>query len=152
VFDQLAWKFASEPDGAFTLPGRNLLGICPTIHRGSTPADVDVLFRVSVATPHLRHATIGASGCGGAAPALVADPNNHTAHWHTGPLDNSEQFYGRYGITTASPEGAYSFSCFAASRAFNPAGHDGGHLADWNYDPIEIYVHPVIAVAVVNSN
>ncbi len=152
VFDQLAWKFASEPDSAFTLPGRNLLGICPTIHRGSTPADVEVLVRVSVATPHLRHATIGASGCGGAAPALVADPNNHAAHWHTGPLDNSEQFYGRYAITTVSPEGAYSFSCFAASRAFNPAGHDGGHLADWNYDPIEIYVHPVIAVAVVNSN
>lgn len=153
VFDQLAWKFESEPDSAFTLPGRSLLGLCPTIHRGSSAANVEVLMRVSVSTPHLRHATIGASGCGGAAPALVAtDLNNHTEHWHTGPLDNSEQFYGRYAITTASPEGAYTFGCFAASRAFNPAGHDGGHLADWNYDPIEIYVNPAVAVAIVNSN
>ena len=33
MFDQLSWKFASEPDSAFSLPGRSLLGICPTIHR-----------------------------------------------------------------------------------------------------------------------
>ena len=76
-----------------------------------------------------------------------------TEHWHTGPLDNSEQFYGRYAINSmTSLEGAYTFGCFAASRAFNPAGHDGGHLSDWNnYDPIEIYTNPAIAVAVVNS-
>jgi hypothetical protein len=152
VFDQLSWKFASEPDSAFSLPGRSLLGICPTIRRGSTPADVEVLMKVSVSALHLRHATIGASGCGGAAPVLAADPGNHTQHWHTGPLDNSEQFYGRYAISAStSPEGAYTFGCYAASRAFNPAGHDGGHLADWNYDPIQIYTNPAIAVAVVNS-
>ena len=79
MFDQLSWKFASEPDSAFSLPGRSLLGICPTIHRGSTPADVEVLMRVSVSALHLRHATIGASGCGGAAPSLTADPSNHRA-------------------------------------------------------------------------
>lgn len=152
VFDQLAWKFASEGDAAFGLPGRSLLGICPTIHRGSTPADVEVLMRVSVSALHLRHATIGASGCGGAVPALAADPSNHTEHWHTGPLDNAEQFYARFAIgALASPEGAYTFSCFAASRAFNPAGHDGGHLQDWNYPALEIYTNPGIAVAVVNS-
>lgn len=151
VFDQLAWKFAGEGDGAFALPGRSLLGICPTIHRGAVPANVEVLMRVSVSAQHLRHATIGVSGCGGAAPTLAADPLNHTAHWHTGPLDNSEQFYGRFAVPAAAPEGAYTFNCFAASRAFNPAGHDGGHLADWNYDPIEIYAHPHIPVAVVNS-
>jgi hypothetical protein len=151
VFDQLSWKFTNEPDAAFTQPGRSLLGICPTIHRGAIPADVEVLMRVSVSALHLRHATIGASGCGGAGPSLAADASNHTEHWHTGPLDNSEQFYGRYAINVASPEGAYTFGCYAASRAFNPAGHDGGHLADWNYDPIEIYTNPAIAVAVVNS-
>jgi hypothetical protein len=152
VFDQLSWKFASEPDSAFDQPGRSLLGICPTIHRGSTPADVEVLMKVSVSALHLRDASISASGCGGAAPALTADPSNHTEHWHMNPADNGEQFYARYLIDEAtSPEGAYVFGCYAASRAFNPAGHDNGHVFDWNYEALEIYTNPAIAVAVVNS-
>lgn len=155
VFDKLAWKFTTESDAAFNLPGRSLLGICPTIHRGAVPQAVQVLMQVTVNALHLRHGTISASGCGGGSPSLVADPSNHTEHWHTDPSDNAEQFYARFQIDAGDLEGAYHFACYAASRAFNPAGHDNGHLSDWNdppYEPIEIYTNPAIAVAIVNSN
>ncbi len=51
-------------------------------------------------------------------------------------------------------EGTYSFHAEVASRAFNPSGGDGGHLATppWQYDPAPIYIQPSVAFSVFNAN
>ena len=42
------------------------------------------------------------------------------------------------------------FSFDTTSRAFNPAGYDGGYAADWNYDnPWPLESNPSVSVAIV---
>jgi hypothetical protein len=151
VFTTLAWKFAGEPSSAFDLSGRSLLGTCPTIHRGATPQDVDVKLTTFVSAHHLRNASINGDHCDGGALPTVTSPGENLAHWHTSVFDNTETLSAVYRIASTDSEGAYTFGCFASSRAMNPAGGDGGHLADWLYDPLKIYRHPRIHVAVVNG-
>lgn len=151
-FTKLNWKFASEPDSAFTLPGRNLLVPCPTIRRGAIPADIEVEFEVSVTAAHLRNAYLTVSGCGGGSFTLVGgSPPNHVSHWHDSVTDNAEVLTGRYALSHTALEGSYGFGCVANSRAMNPAGSDNGHLSDWNYNPVYIYSNPSLAVSIVNA-
>jgi hypothetical protein len=159
LFTRLAWKFATESDSALTLPARNLLVPCPTIHRGATPQDIEVVFEAQVSANHLRNASIGTSGCGGGNEfsPILTDPSNNPSHWHTSVLDNSVTLYQRYSLTHTALEGAYIFGCTACSRAINPDGADGGNLVppDWYYDPpcqLYIYSSPSVAVAVANEN
>ena len=151
TYQTLRWKFATEGDAAFNLPGRNLLALCPTIRRGAAPQDVDVLMEVSVSATHLRDCSIGASGCAlNVLPFVPATPH-HAAHWHTDALDNTELLFARYRIPAGALEGAYSFSANANSRAFNPAGSDNGHLSDWNYDVVYNHTPTAVHVAVINA-
>jgi hypothetical protein len=150
TFTQLAWRFIGENDSQL----RSLLGIpCPTIHRGTTPQDIELVFEVTVQANHLRDASLGASGCGSGVFAPIADPANKPSHWHTSGSDNNVTLHQRYQLSHTALEGAYSFDCEANSRAMNPSGADGGNLlpTDWNYDPIYIYVIPSIGVAVING-
>jgi hypothetical protein len=67
----------------------------------------------------------------------------------------SEGYYAEahaavFALAGASPQGACSFSLYAASRAFNPE-QASGFVADWNYDPAPNYVVPSLPVAVVNA-
>lgn len=151
IFTTLKWKFATEPDSAFNLSGRNLLVTCPTIRRGVTPKDVDVQFEATVSANHLRDGYIYVITCDGAAIAPLALPAPHTSHWHDAVTDNSEFLQGRYRIPATDLEGAYTFGCRTNSRAMNPAGGDGGHLVDWFYDPVYVYVQPEIRVAIING-
>lgn len=148
---RLAWKFATEPDSAFSLPGRDLLVPCPTIHRGATPRDIVVVYEATVMANHLRDACIGTSGCGDG--AFVLESGN-VGHWHTSPGDNSAFLHGRYFLSSSAHEGAYSFGRTANSRAMNPAGADGGHLLpkDWFYESVYVHTIQSIGVAVVNEN
>ncbi len=148
LYTRLAWKFVGEPDSAL----RNLLGIpCPTIHRGATPKDIEVVFQASISAHHLRDASIWPSGCGGGSFVLESGT---TSHWHTTVADNAVVLEGRYRLSAAALEGAYSFNAIANSRAMNPSGADGGNLlpTDWYYDPVYIYSNPSLGVAVVNEN
>jgi hypothetical protein len=148
LFTTLAWKFVGESDTAL----RNLLGIpCPTIHRGSTPKDIEVVFDVSVAANNLRDACIGTSGCGSGS---FVHQSGATSHWHTSGSDNSVFFSARYTLGSAALEGSYTFSCKANSRAMNPDGQDGGNLIppDWFEDVVYVYAYPYIGVAVVNED
>jgi hypothetical protein len=81
--------------------------------------------------------------------------------WHTTPLDNAvartavfrlagTELRGTPPVLT-TVQGAFSFSLDVASRAFNPAGGDGGFEADWFYDPVAIHIVPSLPVAVVNA-
>src|SRR5262249_33581622 len=131
---------------------RNLLGLpCPTIRRGTTARDVEVVFQVTASADRLRDAWISTSGCNGGSFCLISGP---TSHWHPSVLDNSVTLTGRYTLVAGALEGAYGFHAFAASCAMNPSGADGGNLVppDYFYDPLYIYVQPSIPVAVVNEN
>ncbi len=150
VFNTLAWKFSTEPDSAFYLPGRDLLVTCPTIRRGASPQDIEVQFDALVSANHLRDASIGSFGCGGGSFALTTSASS-AAHWHDDVNDNSVFLSGRYRLDHTALEGAYGFECVANSRAMNPSGADGGHLADWFYDPIYVYANPQVRVAIVNG-
>jgi hypothetical protein len=149
-FDQLAWKFTSESDSAFDLPERNLLVACPVIRRGVVAQEIQVQFRVAVSAHHLRDAHLYTTDCGGGAFALISDPTLAT-HWHETTGDNSVVLTGRYQLAPAALEGAYGFGCQATSRAMNPSGSDDGHLDDWFYDPVFMYVQPAVEIAVVNG-
>lgn len=149
---RLAWRFASESDAAFALPGRNLLVNCPTIHRGASPHDIVVRFDVTVSANHLRDAGLSTSGCGtGNAFGLDGSHANVTEHWHTSAADNTVNLTGQFTLAGSMDEGSYGFGCTATSRAMNPAGSDGGNLLDWNYDPVYLYTPAQWNVAVVDS-
>lgn len=121
---------------------------CPLIHRGPGQ-EIQIQVGATVTALHLRSARLAAGGCGGTAPTRVTGQST-TEHWHTGPLDNSWSTTAVFSIPADAPAGCYTFAIAADSRAFNPAGWDGGYAADWNYDsPWSPNVHPSVSVAVV---
>ena len=89
-------------------------------------------------------------GCGAGSFSLISDPST-AGHWYTEPSDTSVIQSVEFALPGTALQGAYSFSLTAVTRAFNPSGGDGGHLADWNYDPTSIYVIPTLPVAIVND-
>jgi hypothetical protein len=151
TFNKLKWKFSSEGEGAFDLPGRDLLVECPTIRRGVSPQSIDVQFEATINAHHLRDGYIYVRTCNNAALAPLGVPAPHASHWHDAVNDNSEFLTGRYQISAVQLEGAYTFGVRANSRAMNPAGSDNGHLSDWFYDPVYAYSQPEIRVAIVNA-
>jgi len=142
-FNALRWRFSG---GSWN----NLSLICPVIARGVTPQDIEVEVDYSVLANHLRSVALNQFGCGGGDMALQSALST-AQHWHTGPGDNSVVQTARYSLSHLSLPGSYGFSIDAASRAFNPAGGDAGHLVDWNYDPVYIHVTPQIDIAIVNA-
>ena len=132
-------------------PGRDLLVTCPTIRRGASPASIEVQFETTINANHLRDGHIYVTPCAGGNLTPMAVPVPHTSHWHDSVTDNSEFLTGRFQITAGHLEGAYTFGVQAISRAMNPAGGDGGHLADWEYNPVYSYSQPEIRVAIVNA-
>jgi hypothetical protein len=151
TFNTLKWKFSSEGDGAFDLPGRDLLVTCPTIRRGAVAQSIDVQFDATVTAHHLRDCGMSVVTCEGVTITPLPLPTPNTYHWHEAVNDNSEFLTGRYQIAPAHLEGAYAFGVGANSRAMNPSGGDGGHLFDWFYPPLFVHVGPEIRVAIVNA-
>jgi hypothetical protein len=146
-FLELRWRVAG---GAWSGP---LSLICPVITRpiiGGSPADIEFRVQYSASAAHLRSVSLGAGGCGGGNPTL-ASALSTAQHWHINALDNTVVNTAVFALPGAFSQGAYSFSLFASSRAFNPAGGDGGFEADWQYDPVYRYVIPSLPVAVVNA-
>ena len=146
-FLELRWRVAG---GAWSAP---LSLICPVITRprvGGAPADIEFRVRYQVSATHLRSIELSGGGCGGGNPTLVSALST-AQHWHTGPADNTVINTADFALPGAFSQGAYSFSLFAAGRAFNPAGGDGGFEADWQYDPFYRYVVPTLPIAVVNA-
>lgn len=146
-FTELRWRVAS---GVWSDP---LSLICPVVNRpvvGSTPVDLEFQVSYQVAATHLRSVVLGGGGCGAGTPMLTS-PLGTAQHWHTNPADNAVANTATFSLSGSADQGAYSFNVFAASRAFNPAGGDGGFAADWNYDPVKRWRHPRLSIAVVNS-
>lgn len=145
-FTRLRWRKSG------TTAWTELPLICPVINRGAAPSDIQIEVSYTVAASHLRSVQLSAGGCGGGNPILSSLPET-AQHWHVGALDNSFTNVAVFDLAAApaNPPGAYGFSLYASSRAFNPSGGDGGHLADWNYDPGPIYAIPYLPVAIVNA-
>jgi hypothetical protein len=147
-FTELRWRVVG---GAWSAP-LNL--VCPTIIRPVTPTgdpqDIEFMVSYQASAQHLRSVVVSAGGCGGGTPTLVS-PLPTAQRWHTNPADNAVANTATFALSGSSPQGAYSFNMFAVSRAFNPAGGDGGFEADWNYDPTRIWIHRLLPVAVVNG-
>ncbi len=144
TFTQLRWRKAGVG------PFQPLPLVCPLIPRGVVPSDIEIEVSYSVSAAHLRSVSLTGGGCGAGTPTLLSALST-AQHWHTGPADNTVINTATFALPATAPQGAYSFSLMAASRAFNPSGGDGGHLADWNYDPVYNYVIPMLPVAVVNA-
>jgi hypothetical protein len=144
---EVRWRVAG---GVWSAP---LELICPTVTRpliSGTPANIEFRITYQVSASHLRSLSLSGGGCGGGNPTLIS-PLNTAQHWHTNAGDNSLSDTATFALPGTMGQGAYSFSLYAASRAFNPAGGDNGHLLDWNYDPVVRYTHPHLPIAVVNG-
>jgi hypothetical protein len=112
-------------------------------------ADVEIQIGATVAAGHLRSALLSAGGCGVTLAELSGNPAV-TQHWYEKSTDNSWSTTAIYTVPADAPPGCYSFSFDTTSRAFNPAGYDGGYAADWNYDnPWPLESNPSVSVAVV---
>ncbi len=145
-FTELRWRVAG---GVWSPP---LELICPVISRpvvAGNPVDIEFMVSYTSSAVHMRSVVLSAGGCGGGNPTLSSAVST-AQHWHTSPADNSVVNTATFALSGAMPQGPYSFNLFAAGRAFNPAGGDGGFEADWNYDPVYNYVWPTLPVAVVN--
>ena len=142
-FTRLRWR---KTGGSF----QDLPLTCPVIPRGVVPSDIEIEVSYTTAAAHLRSVQLSGGGCGGGTPTLIS-PLSTAQHWHTSTADNSFTSVATFQLLATALAGAYSFNLVVASRAFNPAGGDGGHLADWNYDPVYNYIAPALPVAVVNA-
>ena len=146
-FTELRWRVAG---GAWSAP---LSLICPLITRpmvGGQAADIELMVSYQASAAHLRSLRLRGGGCGGGNPLLISATST-AEHWHTAPGNNSVVNTAVFSLSGAALPGAYSFNLFVASRAFNPAGGDGGFGADWNYNPVYRWTHPFLPIAVVNA-
>jgi hypothetical protein len=139
--DPLAWLPVIPPAA----------GECPIIHtKGQAIA---LRFTASVQSAHLLRACVSVDGCGGVSPT-PASSNPPESQWYAGSDDPSATGYGFNGVyylEKEAPAGCYTFSLYADTRAFDPAG--GGSA-----DPVENgwcvtehgpYTNPSIPVAIV---
>jgi len=130
----------------------NLSTTCPLIER-TTSEEVLIEIGAAVTAKHLRSAKLTAGGCGLTLEATTATGSGHdpvTEHWYDGPNDNAWSTVATYRVPADARPGCYTFAFHLDSRAFNPAGGDGGFAADWNYDsPWVPSAHPQISIAIV---
>ncbi len=138
---------------------------CPVVNRGAVPQDLEFRVTFTASANHLRDVTMGGSGCGGGEisyvsgapagwfPAPVPNPTS-VAHWHETPGDNSVAITAFFNLDAGALQGTYSFGAWAASRAFNPAGGDTGHLQVpmYEYNPSDIHTTPSFAFSVINAD
>ncbi len=137
------WRYAG------TSGWTDLLALpCPLIQRDHF-GDIEIQISANVSAGHLRSAQLSAYGCG---LTLFEETGNPavTQHWYENQNDNSWSTIATYKVPGKAPAGCYSFSFDTTSRAFNPAGYDGGYADDWNYDnPWPLESNPSVSVAVV---
>jgi len=142
------WSFNSDLSNSHDI----LTNDCVVIRRGATPKDVYVQVAYSVTSNHLRSVKVGSSESCDSGATLTSDPST-AEHWYEGPgSDTGVSNTATYKILSSQLEGVYNFDVYAVSCAFNPDGHDGGHLADWNYNTDYVWTHPFFGVAIVNSD
>lgn len=152
LISEIRWRTVG---GSWSAP---LPRVCPVVFR---PAGQNIEFRVnySGSALHLLSVGIGGSGCGGGNPLRKVSPDwsepasttNPYEHWYMNEFDNSVSRTAIFRLPGATPQGAYDFTLTVNSRAFNPAGGDGGFEADWNYNAVVRYVHDTWKLAIIDA-
>ncbi|MBK7423422.1 MAG: hypothetical protein IPJ48_10175 [Propionivibrio sp.] len=146
-------------------PFQPLVFPCPVVRRGTLAQNLEFRVSFTASANHLRDVSMGGGGCGGGEinyvsgapadwfPAPALNPTG-VAHWHETPGDNSVVITAFFSLDAGALQGTYSFSAWAASRAFNPAGGDSGHLQTpmYEYDPADIHVTPSFLFSVINAD
>lgn len=149
------WSFSASG------PWQPIGGACPVVRRGSSPATVYFRVTLAAASGHLRSARLWANSCGAGSFAFISGSGGAQSpsdplvyeHWHTSVADNDQLLQVVYQLPSTAAEGTYGFGANVSSRAFNPAGGDGGQLAvpTWQYDPADIHIQPSMAFSVINA-
>lgn len=145
-FSQLRWRVSGGawlPQNTYTWPF-----VCIVIRR---PAGADIQIEVTWAASavHFRDAQLSAGGCGGGNPSLIGTAATRE-HWHENVMDNSVTRTTRWGLGGGLPQGSYSFTITAYSRAFNPAGDGGGPGTNWLTNYAYLWAQPSVAVSVID--
>lgn len=149
TFTQLRWR---PEGGAWSAP---MELVCPVITRpmsGGQPQTIYLEVSYLASTTYFRSVSLAGNGCGGG-NVLALDPptSTHAAHWYAHAGDTGVSDVAVFKLDGSNLQGAYSFSLDVVSRAFNPAGGDGGREADWLYDPVYRQAIPSLPIAIVNA-
>jgi hypothetical protein len=146
-FSQLRWRQV----GASTFPPQNVFNwpfVCIVVRRPAG-ADIELELDWSAGAVHFRSASLSATGCGGGNPTPVGAQSTRE-HWHENAGDNSFNRTAQYTLPGTLPQGSYSFSIDAYTRAFNAAGDGGGPATNWFADYGYIRVNPGFSISVIN--
>lgn len=163
LLQSINWRIKRIPED----PWQNLSADCGNIKR-SPGETVQLRVGYTASARHLRDMCIYGTGCGGhylvptpaTAPAPQAFGEFHGAvspatflrHWHTDPADNTISRSDLFEIPASYKQGAYGISLWVNSRAFSPAGADGGFELNWLYDnPSPIYRYANWAFALIDA-
>ena len=152
-FTSLSWRVA----GSNAVPTPLEL-TCPVLTRAKNEA-IEVIVGYTASAANLRDVSLSASGCGDGNPTSLAAPgwsyppssDNPYAHWYDAPTDNAVTATAVFTISGSLPDGAYNFHLQANSRAFNPAGGDGGFGVNWDYDVVYLYTPADLPLAVISA-
>lgn len=144
-FGAIKWR----PVGAgswTTLPDE-----CPVIRRPAGAA-IELVVPWSADSVHFRNARLDFAGCGGSSSATIgADTEPITyEQWHDSVLDTHGGDVAYYTVADWQPEGAYTLSLSAWTRAWQP-GFDAGPPADFYFDPSWVWSYLPRAIAIVNA-
>ncbi len=152
-FSQIRWRTLGGsylPANTYTWPF-----VCIVIKRPTaTPIQIEVQWSASAV--HFRSARLTAGGCGAGNPTLTGPMpppplETNSEHWHEHFLDNNVTRTALYNLPGSLPQGSYSFSIDAYSRAFNPAGDGGGPATNWLDDYDYIHANPSVALSVIDN-
>jgi hypothetical protein len=134
------WRVAGSGSGFTPLPLS--CAIISRLHR-----DLEIQIGVNVTSNHLRSVTLDGATCGGSALTALSGT---TDWWYQNPGDTSFSTVATFTIPGTAQAGCYAFSVDAVSRAFNPAGSDGGFALNYIYDPVWRYSIPSVTVAIID--
>jgi hypothetical protein len=168
IITEIRWRVQGETSWRDPTLSRK----CAVIMR-PTGAALEFKITYQAAAMHLRDLLLAGSGCDASNPAATpqrltftgwSEPAsaefdavgvslNPYVRWHAGPNDNNVSRAAIFSLSAAALQGAYDFSLWVNSRAFNPAGGDGGYGPfDWYYDtPSPIYGYDYWKFAVIDA-
>jgi hypothetical protein len=151
-FDQIRWRVLG---GSYLSQNTYPWPFSCIVIRRPAATDIEIEVSWSASAVHFRSAALSASGCGAGNPTLTGPMpppplEASREHWHENFMDNNVTKTALYSLAGSLPQGSYSFSIDAYSRAFNPAGDGGGPGTNWLDDYNYIHVNPSVALSVIN--
>jgi hypothetical protein len=144
----VSWNYVGSSEVTYFGPADD----CYVINRSEQAIEVSIAYTVSAT--HLYSASLTPTGCSPSDVVLVSTDPAGVGYIYDGPLDNSVSGTAVYQIPAGIPDGCYSWTLTAVSRAFSPNRSSGLVENDgepWNYVQTPVYVTPTTSIAVVTS-